>query len=194
MNNRTHWLYNLLKSPVFLIVFGIVTAAVSVFFGIVSFMEMESFGDEIRPMSLAEFADSGEKAAWVVLTNFEPTDQALVKQSRGRYSYDILFKDREADLYVIITLELDQPIESLDDPALFPPQSGVVKLINDIKYGNILRDGMEVPDREKLYYLCTFCGPDNSRLGVIISIVFVCAGLALVVLAVLIMKKVITIK
>jgi hypothetical protein len=190
----TNLLYNLLKSPLFLIIFGTLTIAISVFFGIMSFIEIESFGDEIRPMSLAEFAASGEKSAWVVLHDVELTDQVLERRNRGRYSYDILYKDRGSDLYVVITHELNRQLDSLDDPGLLLPQSGVIEPINDIKYGNIVRYGMEVPDRNNLYYLCGFCGPGNSRLGIIISAVFICLGLALVVLAILILKKVVTIR
>jgi hypothetical protein len=191
---KTNWLYNLLKSPLFLIIFGTLTIAISIFFGIMSFMELESFGDKIRPMSLAEFADSGEESAWVVLHDFELTDQICERRSRGRYSYDMLYKDREADLYVVITHELNRQLDILDDSGFLLPQSGVIEPINNIKYGNIVREGMKVPDRNKLYYLCSFCGPDNSRLGLIISIVFICLGLALVVFAILILKKVVTIR
>lgn len=134
--------------------------------------EYRSFPDQPLPMTASEAAQAAESGqeVWVSLTDLQWNCDPAAKRS------DLVFLNFPGGRRVVVSLPRKGACRDLPEPP-----TGVLHPANPRRRSHLERNrGLKLSaEDEPLMELCTYCGPENSRLGLLILPILILFGLFL---------------
>jgi hypothetical protein len=179
------------KSPVMLKVIGILAILLFGYSSFFNWRELEGFPSDPEHMSLSAASSLvANQHVWVVIDDIKwDCSHVYYYKVNQSTNTDVLFTDKDNTLWGLATFSSEMTC----DEVMQEKGIGVLDVANDKKRNDLIARGFDVSKYEtggKLLSLCTYCGKDNSRLGVLLSVVMVILGVSLVVTAHKMQKRV----
>lgn len=164
--------------------FGLVAAVAFAYLGFVNWNEVQKMPEAPINVSVTQAAalvNSGE-SAWVILQHIQWDCENIVHSyvSRRSYRTEILFTDETNSVLGVALFSRSKRLScaELTDTEL----TGVLSRIEDRFYERMPARGFNLTrynGTTMRVHLCTFCGRDNSTLGVICGLVMAPLGLSM---------------
>jgi hypothetical protein len=159
--------------------FGLVVAGMFGFLGVSSWLSLKEFGDQPRQISLRTSGhEISEKREWVVVEDAKWDCSSMAPFGSGTDKRaEAIFTDESGKVLVVALLP-DQ-VSCTELTASSP--TGEIYRMSERHYEHLAGEGRLDKYTSATTYLdmCTFCGPANSRIGVVLGLIFVPLGLAL---------------
>lgn len=175
---------SILKSPTMLRVLRILTILGFGYLGFFSWRQLQSFPPEPQPMTLREASHVAEQGrAWVIVEDIQwNCDHMYYSQVNRNTWTDIVFTDNSSELWGLAIFDREKTCDEIKAEAGI----GVLDVASTKKRNDLIANGFAVSEYERngvFLSLCTYCGRENSRLGVIVSSILILIGIWLLRIA-----------
>jgi hypothetical protein len=172
-------------SPEFWAIWGVVAILLSGFIGFISAKELLALPSEPQHMLISEaLSKVSEKRLWVVLDDIQWDCSHVyhLERSKSDDTY-IAFTDKDKMVLGLALFGGEKDCKSVTQNKVAGVLDvGVKGTDGATLYKALTEDGVDVALYEnngRLLSFCTFCGRQNSLIGVVLSIIFLASGIFL---------------
>jgi hypothetical protein len=169
----------MVRFPILAGAIGLVVAGMFGMLGVLSWQSLQEYGDQPRHISLSTSGQEiTEQNEWVVIEDAKWDCSSMAPFGSGTDKRaEAMFTDESGKVLVVALLPEKVSCAELTAS----PPTGEIHRMSEYHHKHLTSEARLDKYTNATTYLdmCTYCGPTNSRLGVILGLIFVPLGLAL---------------